>query len=310
VKGGPGDAEAAALFAPGAPRRSDFFRDIAGSQYHRLTQERACPGRLPFEALMAVFDKAILKVENRRIELSFAAGAGVAIDAALRQTGLAGSPLAEVDLPSSWSGVLGGHIDPELLAGAKVQTIVVGQKWKIITQAPEDSNEIPPVFFVERDANGDVNLRAEAQTFELPAQSFAIQILGSLKIKENGSSDPAAPDIVVFSGGFFLRITPERFEIFITAYAAIPVLGLEGQATGLAIIDARLSGPGIPGIALFFDLQLSVGGGGEGGGGALPAQTLLEEPDGIAAPVSWQPLPDSVSPPRESSGKNSPTVDL
>jgi hypothetical protein len=73
---------------------------------------------------------------------------------------------------------------------------------------------------------------------------------------------------VVFSGGFFLRITPTRFELFITAYAAIPVLGLEGQATGLAIIDARLSGPGIPGIALFLDLQLSVGGGGAGGGGA------------------------------------------
>jgi benzoyl-CoA reductase subunit A len=88
------DAEAAALFAPHAPRRSDFFRDIAGSGYHRLTQERACPGRLPFEALMAVFDKAILKVENRRIELSFAQGAGKAIDAALLQTKLAGSPLA------------------------------------------------------------------------------------------------------------------------------------------------------------------------------------------------------------------------
>jgi benzoyl-CoA reductase subunit A len=43
---------------------------------------------------MAVFDKAILKVENRRIELSFAQGAGKAIDAALLQTKLAGSPLA------------------------------------------------------------------------------------------------------------------------------------------------------------------------------------------------------------------------
>jgi benzoyl-CoA reductase subunit A len=88
------EAEAAALFAPDAPRRSDFFRDIAGSQYHKLTQKRACPEKLPFEALMAVFDKAILKVENRQIDLSFEQGAGQAIDAALRDTKLADSPLA------------------------------------------------------------------------------------------------------------------------------------------------------------------------------------------------------------------------
>jgi benzoyl-CoA reductase subunit A len=88
------DAEAAALFAPGAPRRSDFFRDIAGSQYHRLTRQRASPERLPFEALMAVFDKAILKVENRRIELPFERGAGPAIEAALREGGLDGGASA------------------------------------------------------------------------------------------------------------------------------------------------------------------------------------------------------------------------
>jgi len=88
------EAEAAALFAPDAPRRSDFFRDIAGSQYHKLTQKRACPGRLPFEALMAVFDKAILKVENRQIELSFVEGAGKAIDVALRDAKLEDASLA------------------------------------------------------------------------------------------------------------------------------------------------------------------------------------------------------------------------
>ncbi len=89
------EEEAAALFAPGAPLRSDFFRDIAGSQYHRLTQKRASPENLPFEALMAVFDKAILKVENRQIELPFEQGAGQAIDAALRDTKLFDSPLGE-----------------------------------------------------------------------------------------------------------------------------------------------------------------------------------------------------------------------
>jgi benzoyl-CoA reductase subunit A len=35
--------EAPALYAPGARRRSDFFRDIAGSRYHRSRARQACP---------------------------------------------------------------------------------------------------------------------------------------------------------------------------------------------------------------------------------------------------------------------------
>jgi hypothetical protein len=190
-----------------------------------------------------------------------------ATDLGLSLSGLASSPLADVALPSSWTAILGDYIDPAMLTGATVQTIVTGQKWKIITELPAGVSGVAPVYFVELDSNGEVNLRSEAQTFDLPAQSFSIQILGSLKIKANGSSDPTAEDWVVFSGGFFLRITPTRFEVFITAYAAIPILGLEGQATGLAIIDAELSGPGIPGLALFLNLELSVGSPGDGGGG-------------------------------------------
>ncbi|MFO0982322.1 MAG: BadF/BadG/BcrA/BcrD ATPase family protein [Planctomycetota bacterium] len=67
---------APALFAPGAASRSDFFRDVATSQYHRFASQLAAPQRLPFEALMSVFDKAILGVESRQVELAFADGAG------------------------------------------------------------------------------------------------------------------------------------------------------------------------------------------------------------------------------------------
>jgi benzoyl-CoA reductase subunit A len=62
---------AGALFAPGAQRTSDFFRDLAGSQYMRraeeLTRRPACntsddgPG---FDVLIGLFDKGILDVEN------------------------------------------------------------------------------------------------------------------------------------------------------------------------------------------------------------------------------------------------------
>lgn len=63
---------AAGLFGAGAERRSQFFRDNAASQY-AVEAERAADAVLaPYEALMGVFDKAILKVENQVLDLSFA----------------------------------------------------------------------------------------------------------------------------------------------------------------------------------------------------------------------------------------------
>ncbi len=84
-------AEAEALFAPGAARRSDFFRDTATSQYHRLAQARAQGHKQTFEALLGVFDKSILKAENREVNIPFETGAGWAIDRALGVIGLLGT---------------------------------------------------------------------------------------------------------------------------------------------------------------------------------------------------------------------------
>ena len=57
--------EAPALYAPGAKRKSDFFRDIAGSRYHVHAEEAARAARLPYELLLNVYDKSIIDVENR-----------------------------------------------------------------------------------------------------------------------------------------------------------------------------------------------------------------------------------------------------
>ena len=57
--------EAPSLYAPGAKRKSDFFRDIAGSRYHVHAQEIARAARLPYELLLNVYDKSIIEVENR-----------------------------------------------------------------------------------------------------------------------------------------------------------------------------------------------------------------------------------------------------
>ena len=57
--------EAPALYAPGAKRKSDFFRDIAGSRYHTHAEEVARDASLPYDLLLNVYDKSIIDVENR-----------------------------------------------------------------------------------------------------------------------------------------------------------------------------------------------------------------------------------------------------
>jgi benzoyl-CoA reductase subunit A len=58
-------AETPNLYAPGAKRKSDFFRDIAGSRYHNQAEEVARDAKLPYELLLNVYDKSIIEVENR-----------------------------------------------------------------------------------------------------------------------------------------------------------------------------------------------------------------------------------------------------
>jgi benzoyl-CoA reductase subunit A len=111
------DSEADALFAPGAPRRSDFFRDTATSEYHRLAGQAAAGGAVPFEALLATFDKAILRAENEEIALSFEEGAGAAIERALAAERLASSPFA-----GSIRDALRAAFEVELDARASVGT--------------------------------------------------------------------------------------------------------------------------------------------------------------------------------------------
>ena len=57
--------EAPGLFAPGAERRSDFFRDIAGARYLHVAEGVAKAAKLPFDLVLNVYDKSIIDVENR-----------------------------------------------------------------------------------------------------------------------------------------------------------------------------------------------------------------------------------------------------
>ena len=58
-------AESAAMFAPGAKRKSDFFRDVAGSRYYAHAEAVGRELSLPYELLLNIYDKSILEVENR-----------------------------------------------------------------------------------------------------------------------------------------------------------------------------------------------------------------------------------------------------
>jgi benzoyl-CoA reductase subunit A len=57
--------EAPGLFLGGAPRRSDFFRDIAAVGFMAGAERVTADGRVPFDRLVGLFDRAILDVEVR-----------------------------------------------------------------------------------------------------------------------------------------------------------------------------------------------------------------------------------------------------
>ena len=58
-------AMAPSLFAPGAERKSDFFRDIAGSSYLSISEKVAKEAELRYDYLLNIFDRSIIEVENR-----------------------------------------------------------------------------------------------------------------------------------------------------------------------------------------------------------------------------------------------------
>ncbi|MCC7382266.1 MAG: benzoyl-CoA reductase subunit A [Deltaproteobacteria bacterium] len=62
--------------------KSDFFRDRASSSYAKVA-EKIADRDVQFDAMMGVFDKSIIQVENRRMDLSFEGNIRPALEAAL-----------------------------------------------------------------------------------------------------------------------------------------------------------------------------------------------------------------------------------
>jgi len=57
--------DAPGLFGPGSSRKSDFFRDIAGSQYSDTSKSVVEDSKISFEAMLNIYDRSIIDVENR-----------------------------------------------------------------------------------------------------------------------------------------------------------------------------------------------------------------------------------------------------
>jgi len=57
------ELEAPAIYAPGANRKSDFFRDIAGSRFMSLAEKVSKESGVSFDAMLNIYDKSILDIE-------------------------------------------------------------------------------------------------------------------------------------------------------------------------------------------------------------------------------------------------------
>ncbi|MEE8554406.1 MAG: BadF/BadG/BcrA/BcrD ATPase family protein [bacterium] len=72
--------EAESLFSVGSAKRSEFFRDLAGSTYMRLAETLADPEGVSYDLLVNIYDKCIIRVENKVLNLTFEANIGTALE--------------------------------------------------------------------------------------------------------------------------------------------------------------------------------------------------------------------------------------
>jgi benzoyl-CoA reductase subunit A len=108
-------AEAPEMFAPGAKRKSDFFRDIAGSRYLAIGEAVAKEAGLRYDVLLNVFDRSIIEVENRVYGDSVRSNLRRALDRTFEALPEAASSSAAVRAPID--GVLATELEETYVVG-------------------------------------------------------------------------------------------------------------------------------------------------------------------------------------------------
>ncbi|MGO8916889.1 MAG: benzoyl-CoA reductase subunit A [Stellaceae bacterium] len=163
--------EAPALFARDAKRKSDFFRDIAGSRFMTVAQEIAKLAGLSYDLMLNVYDKAIIDVESRppsgemkdkylkaleRVAASapefgglvgqISAPVRAGLEIPLEQTYLVGTGYGRVTLPFSKE-----HIRSEILCHGLGAHIMYPQTRTVLDIGGQDTKaiQVDPVGIVE-----------------------------------------------------------------------------------------------------------------------------------------------------------------
>jgi benzoyl-CoA reductase subunit A len=73
------DEEERRFREPALARKSDFFRDLAGSAFTRIAEELAEPTGITFDLLVGLYDKCIIRAENEPLEMGFRDHIGAAL---------------------------------------------------------------------------------------------------------------------------------------------------------------------------------------------------------------------------------------
>ena len=89
-----------------------------------------------------------------------------------------------------------------------------------------------------------LRIRGEQRVYELPAESFSIEIAGMLKVAPD--KDWANP-VFEMSGAFYLKISSTRFEVF--AMARLKAPSIDFRVKGLLIMDWAMPPAAWPGIS-------------------------------------------------------------
>ncbi|WP_448188215.1 benzoyl-CoA reductase subunit A [Azospirillum sp. sgz301742] len=148
------------IFAPGAKRRSDFFRDIAGSRFMTVATEACKEAGLSFDLVLNVYDKSIIEVENRppagtmeskfitALDSTLTDGAGVDADAVRKPVG------AALEIPLEETYVVGTgygrvrlpfpkeHIRSEILCHGLGAHIMFGDTRTVLDIGGQDTKAI------------------------------------------------------------------------------------------------------------------------------------------------------------------------
>ena len=107
--------EAPELFAHGAKRKSDFFRDIAGSQYLTAGEAVAKSAGLRYDYLLNLFDRSIIEVENRVYGDSIRRHLSAALERTIAALPATASRRAQIEAPIK--GVLDTEMEETYTVG-------------------------------------------------------------------------------------------------------------------------------------------------------------------------------------------------